>query len=31
VSTLRMRDGTIVYTLAFKHGVNIIPEVTGFD
>jgi hypothetical protein len=24
-------DGTIVYTLAFKHGVNIIPEVTGFD
>lgn len=22
-------DGTIVYTLPFKHGVNIIPEVTG--
>jgi hypothetical protein len=24
-------DGAIVYTLPFKHAVNIIPDTVGYD
>jgi hypothetical protein len=24
-------DGAIVYTLPFKHAVNIIPDIIGYD